>query len=105
MKQPWVMTCSDGSDGHPRKYGIFPRKVHEYVYENHVLSLQAAVRSSTSLPAKTLQIKDRGLLKPGDYARCSAISSYRRWSALRFAAILERRIRKRRRNFTVNPPP
>jgi N-acyl-D-amino-acid deacylase len=68
MKQPWVMTCSDGSEGHPRKYGSFPRKVHEYVYEKHVLSLEAAVRSSTSLPAETLQIKDRGLLKQGYYA-------------------------------------
>ena len=68
MKQPWVMTCSDGSEGHPRKYGTFPRKIHEYVYEKHVLSLEAAVRSSTSLPAETLQIKDRGLLKPGYYA-------------------------------------
>jgi N-acyl-D-amino-acid deacylase len=68
MKQPWVMTCSDGSEGHPRKYGTFPRKIHEYVYQKHVLSLEAAVRSSTSLPAETLQIKDRGLLKPGYYA-------------------------------------
>jgi N-acyl-D-amino-acid deacylase len=68
MKQPWVMTCSDGSEGHPRKYGTFPRKIHVYVYEKHVLSLQAAVRSSTSLPAETLQIKDRGLLKQGYYA-------------------------------------
>ncbi len=68
MKQPWVMTCSDGSDGHPRKYGTLPRKIHEYVYQKHVLSLAAAVRSSTSLPAETLQIKDRGLLKPGYYA-------------------------------------
>jgi N-acyl-D-aspartate/D-glutamate deacylase len=68
MKQPWVMTCSDGSEGHPRKYGTFPRKIHEYVYEKHVLSLEAAVRSSTSLPAETLQLKDRGLLKQGYYA-------------------------------------
>ncbi|HTZ57517.1 MAG TPA: D-aminoacylase [Acidobacteriaceae bacterium] len=68
MKQPWVMTCSDGSTGHPRKYGTFPRKIHVYVYEKHVLSLEAAVRSSTSLPAKTLQLKDRGLLKAGYYA-------------------------------------
>jgi N-acyl-D-amino-acid deacylase len=68
MKQPWVMTCSDGSEGHPRKYGTFPRKIHEYVYEKHVLSLEAAVRSSTSLPAETLRIKDRGLLKEGYYA-------------------------------------
>jgi N-acyl-D-amino-acid deacylase len=68
MKQPWVMTCSDGSEGHPRKYGTFPRKIHGYVYEKHVLSLEAAVRSSTSLPAGTLHIKDRGLLKQGYYA-------------------------------------
>jgi N-acyl-D-amino-acid deacylase len=68
MKQPWVMTCSDGSAGHPRKYGTFPRKIHEYVYEKHVLSIEAAVRSSTSLTAQTLHIKDRGLLKPGYYA-------------------------------------
>jgi N-acyl-D-amino-acid deacylase len=68
MKQPWVMTCSDGSEGHPRKYGTFPRKIHEYVYEKHVLSLEAAVRSSTSLPAETLQLKNRGLLKQGYFA-------------------------------------
>ena len=24
MRQTWVMTCSDGSEGHPRKYGTFP---------------------------------------------------------------------------------
>jgi N-acyl-D-amino-acid deacylase len=68
MKQPWVMTCSDGSEGHPRKYGTFPRKIHVYVYEKHVLSLEAAVRSSTSLPATTLGLKNRGLLKPGYFA-------------------------------------
>ncbi|MGH9766605.1 MAG: prolyl oligopeptidase family serine peptidase, partial [Blastocatellia bacterium] len=31
MKQPWVMTGSDGSGGHPRKYGTYPRKIREYV--------------------------------------------------------------------------
>ncbi len=65
MRQPWVMTCSDGSEGHPRKYGTFPRKIHTYVYQRHVLSLEAAVHASTELPAQTLQLKDRGLLKPG----------------------------------------
>ncbi len=68
MRQPWLMTCSDGSEGHPRKYGTFPRKMHEYVYTRHVISLEFAVRSSTSLPAKTLGLKDRGLLKPGYFA-------------------------------------
>jgi N-acyl-D-aspartate/D-glutamate deacylase len=68
MRQPWVMTCSDGSEGHPRKYGTYPRKIHEYVYTRHVISLEAAVRSSTSLPAETLGLKDRGLLKEGYFA-------------------------------------
>jgi N-acyl-D-amino-acid deacylase len=68
MKQPWVMTCSDGSDGHPRKYGTFPKKFHEYVAEKHVITLEQMVRSSTSLTAETLQLKDRGLLKAGYFA-------------------------------------
>jgi N-acyl-D-amino-acid deacylase len=68
MKQSWVMTCSDGSEGHPRKYGTFPKKYHEYVAEKHVLTLEQMVRSSTLLTAQTLQLKDRGLLKPGYYA-------------------------------------
>ncbi len=68
MRQPWVMTCSDGSEGHPRKYGTYPRKLHEYVFERHVIPLEFAIRSSTSLPAETLGLKDRGLLKPGYFA-------------------------------------
>ncbi len=68
MKQPWVMTCSDGSEGHPRKYGTFPRKLREYVYNKHIIPLEFAIRSSTSLPAETLGLKDRGLLKAGYFA-------------------------------------
>ena len=68
MHQSWVMTCSDGSEGHPRKYGTYPRKLRLYVYEKHVIPLEFAIRSSTSLPAQTLGLKDRGLLKPGYFA-------------------------------------
>jgi N-acyl-D-aspartate/D-glutamate deacylase len=68
MRQPWVMTCSDGSPGHPRKYGTYPRKLRLYVYEKHVIPLEFAIRSNTSLPAETLGLKDRGLLKPGYFA-------------------------------------
>jgi N-acyl-D-amino-acid deacylase len=68
MRQPWVMTCSDGSEGHPRKYGTYPRKLRQYVYDKHVISLESAIRSNTSLPAATLGLKDRGLLKPGYFA-------------------------------------
>lgn len=68
MRQPWVMTCSDGSPGHPRKYGTFPRKLRNYVFDEHVITLPFAIRSMTSLPAQTLRLKDRGLLKPGYFA-------------------------------------
>jgi N-acyl-D-aspartate/D-glutamate deacylase len=67
MRKPWVMTCSDGSPGHPRKYGTYPRKLRIYVYEKHI-PLEFAIRSNTSLPAETLGLKDRGLLKPGYFA-------------------------------------
>jgi N-acyl-D-aspartate/D-glutamate deacylase len=68
MRQPWVMTCSDGSEGHPRKYGTYPRKLRQYVYDKHVIPLEFAIRSNTSLPAEILGLKDRGLLKPGYFA-------------------------------------
>jgi N-acyl-D-amino-acid deacylase len=68
MRQDWVMTCSDGSPGHPRKYGTFPEKLRKYVFDEHVITLPFAIRSSTSLPAETLGLKDRGLLKAGYFA-------------------------------------
>jgi N-acyl-D-amino-acid deacylase len=68
MRQSWVMTCSDGSTGHPRKYGTFPYKLRKYVLDERLIDLPFAVRSSTSLPAQTLQLEDRGLLRIGYYA-------------------------------------
>lgn len=68
MRQPFVMTCSDGSDGHPRKYGTFPKKLREYVYTRHVLTLAEAVHVSSELTAQTLGLKDRGKIGVGDYA-------------------------------------
>jgi N-acyl-D-amino-acid deacylase len=68
MRQDWVMTCSDGSTGHPRKYGTFPRKLRKYVFDEHVITLPFAIRSSTGLPAATFGLKDRGLLRPGYFA-------------------------------------
>jgi N-acyl-D-amino-acid deacylase len=68
MVQPFVMTCSDGSDGHPRKYGTFPRKLREYVYRQHVLTLPQAVHVRSALTAETLGLKQRGALRVGDYA-------------------------------------
>jgi N-acyl-D-aspartate/D-glutamate deacylase len=68
MKQPFVMTCSDGSTGHPRKYGTFPKKLHEYVFRDKLISLPFAVRNSSALTAETFHIAQRGLLREGYFA-------------------------------------
>lgn len=68
MVQPFMMTCSDGSDGHPRKYGTFPKKLREYVYKRHLLTLSQAVHGSSGLTAETLRLRGRGTLAVGSYA-------------------------------------
>ena len=68
MVQPFVMTGSDGSSGHPRKFGTFSRKLREFVYGKPLLSLPQAVRSSSGLTAETLRIADRGVLAEGKFA-------------------------------------
>lgn len=68
MKQPWVATCSDGSSGHPRKYGTFPRKLRRYVFDRHVLTLEQAVHASSGLTAQILELESRGTLARGKYA-------------------------------------
>ena len=71
--RPWVATASDGGislpeDGpsiHARYYGTFPRKIRHYALEQGVLSLEAAIRSMTSLPAQIMGLRDRGLVREG----------------------------------------
>lgn len=72
IAQPWTATCSDAGialpeDGpvHARFYGTFPRKIRRYALDQKVISLEQAIRSSTSLPAQILRLKDRGLLREG----------------------------------------
>ncbi|MEZ5416867.1 MAG: amidohydrolase family protein [Vicinamibacterales bacterium] len=75
MRQPWTMTCTDGTlqpmtEGkpHPRAYGAFPRKLERYVRERGVVSLPFAIRSMTALAAEVFGIKDRGVIRPGAFA-------------------------------------
>lgn len=65
MVQPWVMTSSDGTNGHPRKYASFPRKYQTYVTEKQVISMADFINRSTRLTADTLSLCDRGRLQPG----------------------------------------
>jgi len=68
MKQPWVMTGSDGSHGHPRMFGTFPRKLRVYVYQRKIISLAFMVHASSDFAARTIGISERGLLRVGYFA-------------------------------------
>ncbi len=68
MVQDFISTDSDGSEGHPRKYGTFPKLLREYVYTKHVLTLTQAVHRSSELTAQQLGLKDRGTLATGAFA-------------------------------------
>jgi len=68
MAAEFVMTGSDGSDGHPRKYGTFPRKIREYVLEQDVISMARMIHASSGQPADVFGLTDRGRLMVGAYA-------------------------------------
>lgn len=68
MAQPWVMTGSDASPGHPRVYGSFARKYAKYVRAGRVLSVRDFIERSSALTADTFGIADRGRLRPGAFA-------------------------------------
>ena len=71
LRHPLGMICTDGLLGgkpHPRVYGAFPRVLGRYVRERKDMSLEEAVRKMTSLPARRLSLKDRGVLAPGKAA-------------------------------------
>lgn len=65
MREPWVITSSDGSKGHPRKYGSFPRKFRHYVVDKDVISVGEFIRRSTGLAADILNLCDRGYIREG----------------------------------------
>ena len=68
MREPWVMTGSDGSGGHPRKYGTFPRKLRRYVLDDSVLTMPQAIQRSSALAAQTFGLTDRGVIREGAFA-------------------------------------
>lgn len=53
---------------HPRYYGTFPRVLGRYVREEGLLSLEAAVRTMTSLPAGRFRLAGRGRIQVGAFA-------------------------------------
>lgn len=68
MRQPWVVTGSDGNTGHPRKYGSFPRKYDTYVKKDSIIDLATFINGSSSKTADIFGIPRRGKLISGYYA-------------------------------------
>ncbi|MFC7222588.1 amidohydrolase family protein [Halalkalicoccus sp. GCM10025322] len=54
-----------GSRPHPRVYGSFPRVLARYVRKENLLSLEAAIRKMTALPARAMGLDSKGVLRPG----------------------------------------
>jgi N-acyl-D-amino-acid deacylase len=72
MKYPFNMFACDASirifgqgAPHPRGYGTNARVLAEYVRDQHLITLEEAIRRMTSLPAQKFGLKDRGLLREG----------------------------------------
>lgn len=78
IKYPYAMPCTDSRalpaeleddfDVSPTAYGLYPHYIRRYVKERSILSLEEAVRKATSLPARVIGLKDRGILKAGYFA-------------------------------------
>jgi dihydroorotase/N-acyl-D-amino-acid deacylase len=79
MKAPFVSFCTDsgaratdgplaGSKSHPRGWGSYPRILGRYVRDEKLLSLPAAIHKMTGAPAARVGLKDRGLIRTGQFA-------------------------------------
>src|SRR5262249_38828012 len=76
LKDPLVAVGTDSpamaEDGplsdtksHPRGWGSFPRILGKYVRDEHLLTLEEAIRKITSRPAARVGLADRGALRAG----------------------------------------
>ncbi|HEX8818191.1 MAG TPA: D-aminoacylase [Terriglobales bacterium] len=63
------------SKAHPRAFGTMPRVLAKYVRDEHVISLEEAIRRMTSLAANRVKIMDRGILRPGMFADIAVFDS------------------------------
>jgi N-acyl-D-amino-acid deacylase len=95
LKQSFVSIGSDsgspppsaratGQGTHPRAYGTFPRVLGHYVRDEHLFTIEEAVRKATSQAADRTNLTDRGVLRPGmkadvvvfDAAKIRDVSTY-----------------------------
>ncbi len=81
MPHDYIITASDGwtipkgiTKPHPRVYGTFSKKLRKFVLDEKLMSLSAAIRSMTSLPAGKFKIKGRGKIAEGNFADIAIIN-------------------------------
>jgi N-acyl-D-amino-acid deacylase len=72
LRSPLISIASDSgvrsfgtAQPHPRGYGTNARVLGRYVREQHVITLEDAIRKMTSQPATAFRFDDRGLLRQG----------------------------------------
>jgi N-acyl-D-amino-acid deacylase len=72
LAHPGAMIGTDGvliaDKPSPRTYGSYPRILGQFVREERVLGLEAAVHRMTGMPAARLGLRDRGVLADGHAA-------------------------------------
>ncbi len=80
MSKDNIITASDGFTiphnmykMHPAAYGTFPRRFRQCVMERKEMSPSAAIRTMTSLPAETFNMKQRGKIAKGYYADIAVV--------------------------------
>ncbi len=80
MKRDDILTASDGETyakgvfkPHPRVYGAFPRKLRMVALDSKWMTVQAAIRTMTSLPAEKFHLKSRGKIEEGFFADIAVI--------------------------------
>ena len=62
---PTPVARAAGQAVHPRAYGTFPRVLGHYVRDEHLFTLEEAVRKATSQAADRTNLANRGVLRPG----------------------------------------
>ncbi|MDX1515459.1 MAG: amidohydrolase family protein [Woeseiaceae bacterium] len=77
--RPWVMTGSDGSSGHPRLYGTYPKAWQDLV-QSGLMTMERFVHRSSGLVADTFGLCRRGYIREG-YAADIAIVDLQRFRA------------------------
>ncbi|HYD73329.1 MAG TPA: amidohydrolase family protein, partial [Candidatus Binatia bacterium] len=80
MARPWVVTSSDATQGHPRRFGTFPMKFALYVRDQPLLTVEQFVHRSSGLTAQIFGLEGRGLLREG-YAADIVVFDPRRYAA------------------------